>query len=53
MSMQKLKCPHCDYEVTVSVNDKIKMSLNNRVCSQCHKPYAWQGIYGKIKVIKK
>ena len=53
MSMQKLECPHCGYAVTVSVNDKIKMSLNNRVCSHCHKKYAWQGVFGRIVVIKK
>lgn len=53
MSMQQLECPHCGHAITVSVNDNIKMSLNNKICSKCRKPYAWQGIYGQIKVIKK
>lgn len=53
MSMQVLVCPHCKNVVgTVSVNDKIKMTVNHRTCSKCHKAFAWQGEYGKIRVMK-
>lgn len=53
MSMQKLVCPHCKKESgTVSVNDKIVMSVNHKVCSKCHKPFSWQGVNGKIKIMK-
>lgn len=53
MSLEVISCPHCGYGTTKSVNENLKSSLVNCVCSKCHKPYAYQNTYGNIKVIKK
>jgi len=53
MSMQVLVCPHCHSQVgTVSVNDKVTMSVVHKTCSKCHKSFSWQGDKGKIRVMK-
>lgn len=52
MSMQKLICPNCNKENgTVSINDHIEMATVKRICSKCHKSYAYKGIFGDIKYI--
>lgn len=54
MSMQKLYCPHCGHPIeTVAVNDKVKMSVNHKTCSNCGKSFSWQGDYGRIKIMNK
>lgn len=53
MSMQYIKCPYCHKSIgPVAINDKINMSPVHRTCSKCHKSFYWQGIYGKVKVMK-
>ena len=53
MSMQSLQCPYCGCKATVAVNDNIKMSVVHKTCSKCGKSLSWQGVYGKIVIIKK
>lgn len=54
MAMKPLKCPHCGKFVkNVAVTDSIaQMSLSHTSCSKCHKPFSWQGEYGRIVTYK-
>lgn len=53
MAMKKIKCPHCGKSKgPYAVNENTEMSRVHVICSSCHKPFVWQGIFGKVVVEK-
>ena len=53
MAMQSLICPHCGKENGKrAINEKIRMSVNHKICTFCNKPFSWYGEFGKLIIIK-